>query len=90
MIDGAIPLLEPGSRTGKSTDDKRCSDGIGKAGDPMFTLQGSRTHGVAWPAEVSPTLNTSWGDRSAGSQAQEFDSERGGRFVPGPRPGPHE
>lgn len=35
-----------------------------------------------WPAEVAPTLNTSWADRSAGSQAQEWDSERGGRFVP--------
>jgi len=48
------------------------------------------THGVArgagsgseWPAEISPPLNTSWADRSAGSQAQEWDSEKGGRFVP--------
>lgn len=32
-------------------------------------------------AEVSPTLNTTWGKRSPGSQAQEWDSEKGGRFV---------
>jgi DNA (cytosine-5)-methyltransferase 1 len=31
--------------------------------------------------EVAPTLNTTWGKRSAGSQAQEWDSEGGGRFV---------
>jgi DNA (cytosine-5)-methyltransferase 1 len=32
-------------------------------------------------AEISPTLNTSWADRAAGSTAQEWDSEKGGRFV---------
>lgn len=31
---------------------------------------------------LAPPLNTSWADRSAGSQAQEWDSEKGGRFVP--------
>jgi DNA (cytosine-5)-methyltransferase 1 len=38
--------------------------------------------GIKWPAEISPTLNTTWAHRSAGSQAQEWDSEHGGRFVP--------
>jgi DNA (cytosine-5)-methyltransferase 1 len=40
------PLLEPGSRTGVSTNDPRCGDGIGSPGDPMFTLQATRQHGV--------------------------------------------
>jgi len=31
---------------------------------------------------LAPPLNASWADRSAGSQAQEWDSEKGGRFVP--------
>jgi DNA (cytosine-5)-methyltransferase 1 len=31
--------------------------------------------------EIAPTLNTTWGKRSPGSQAQEWDSEQGGRFV---------
>ena len=34
------------------------------------------------PQKSAPPLNTSWADRSAGSQAQEWDSEKGGRFVP--------
>ena len=42
----AAPILEPGSRTGVSTDDIRCGDGIGAPGDPMFTLQAGRQHGV--------------------------------------------
>lgn len=40
------PILEPGSRTGVSTDNPRCGDGIGSPGDPMFTLQATRPHGV--------------------------------------------
>jgi DNA (cytosine-5)-methyltransferase 1 len=35
----AIPILESGARTGKSTDDPRAGSGIGENGDPMFTLQ---------------------------------------------------
>jgi len=42
----AAPILEPGSRTGVSTDNPRCGDGIGSLGDPMFTLQATRPHGV--------------------------------------------
>jgi DNA (cytosine-5)-methyltransferase 1 len=43
----AIPILECGARTGTSTDDPRCGIGIGEDGDPMFTLQSSKVHGVA-------------------------------------------
>lgn len=46
------------------------------------SVAGSAGGGSEWPAEISPPLNTSWANRSAGSQAQEWDSEKGGRFVP--------
>lgn len=38
--------------------------------------------GGGWPADVAPTLGTSWGYRSAGSQMQEMVSQKGGMFVP--------
>lgn len=44
----AIPLQEVGKRTGVSTDDPRAGIGIGKDGDPMFTLQAGAQHGVAF------------------------------------------
>lgn len=67
-----IPILEPGSRTGKSTTDPRAGMGIGKPGDPMFTLQGSREHAIAFSCkdsgadagELSPTLRGLNEDRS--------------------------
>lgn len=40
----AVPLLEVGARCGEA--DEREGLGIGKAGDPMFTLQASKQHGV--------------------------------------------
>lgn len=43
----AIPILEPGARTGKSTTDVRAGLGVGDDGDPMFTLQAGKQHGVA-------------------------------------------
>jgi DNA (cytosine-5)-methyltransferase 1 len=43
----AYPILEPGSRTGVSTTDPRAGIGIGRDGDPMFTLQAGKTHGIA-------------------------------------------
>lgn len=43
----AVPILEPGARTGKSTTDKRAGLGVGEDGDPMFTLQAGKQHGVA-------------------------------------------
>jgi DNA (cytosine-5)-methyltransferase 1 len=44
----AIPILEAGARTGKSTDDPRAGIGIGQDGDPMFTLQSGKQHAVAF------------------------------------------
>lgn len=43
----AIPILEAGARTGKSTTDIRAGIGVGVAGDPMFTLQAGKQHAVA-------------------------------------------
>jgi len=54
MGDGApcvvnvVPLLEVGARTGTSTDDPRAGIGIGNPGDPLFTLQATKQHGVAF------------------------------------------
>ena len=42
-----VPILEPGARTGKSTTDQRAGLGVGAEGDPMFTLQAGKQHGVA-------------------------------------------
>lgn len=44
--DCVIPILEPGARTGKSTDDIRVGVGVGVDGDPMYTLQGGKQHGI--------------------------------------------
>lgn len=44
----AMPILEAGARTGKSTDDPRAGIGIGSDGDPMFTLQSGKQHAVAF------------------------------------------
>lgn len=40
------PLLEVGARTGASTDDPRAGIGIGSPGDPMYTLQATKQHGL--------------------------------------------
>lgn len=42
---GATPLLEVGART--NGDGYRDGDGIGRPGDPMYSLQASKQHGVA-------------------------------------------
>lgn len=47
----AVPLQEVGKRTGISTDDRRAGVGIGKDGDPMFTLLASAQHGIAFMAD---------------------------------------
>lgn len=68
----AIPILEAGARTGKSTDDIRCSDGIGADGDPMFTLQRGKQHAVAFTCkdhgadagDLAPTLRSMGHDGS--------------------------
>lgn len=48
-----VPILEAGARTGKSTDDPRAGMGIGEPGDPMFTLQSSKQHAVAFDCKGS-------------------------------------
>ena len=45
----AIPILEATSRQGKNTE---CGDGIGKDGDPMYTLQSSQQNGIATMSQV--------------------------------------
>lgn len=57
-----IPILEPGARTGVSTDDVRCSDGIGQPGDPMFTLQRGKQHGVAFAQNTRDEIRMFNGD----------------------------
>lgn len=69
----AIPILEAGARTGKSTTDIRAGSGIGDDGDPMFTLQRGKQHAIAFGAkgnggdasvEISPTLRAAGHDKS--------------------------
>jgi DNA (cytosine-5)-methyltransferase 1 len=69
----AIPILEAGARTGKSTDDPRAGMGIGESGDPMFTLQSGKQHAVAFSCkdhgadaqtELTPTLRSMNFDKS--------------------------
>jgi DNA (cytosine-5)-methyltransferase 1 len=49
----AVPILEAGARTGKSTSDIRAGVGIGESGDPMFTLQSGKQHAVAFQSSQS-------------------------------------
>jgi DNA (cytosine-5)-methyltransferase 1 len=49
----AIPILEAGARTGSSTTDTRAGMGVGDDGDPMFTLQASKQHAVAFQSGQS-------------------------------------
>lgn len=61
FVPSAIPILEPGARTGKSTTDVRAGLGVGDDGDPMFTLQAGKQHGVACVSvtgDIAHTLNT--------------------------------
>src|SRR4051794_37597212 len=60
---GIIPLLEVGART--NCDGERDGDGIGAAGDPMFTLQAGKQHGLAAPL-VSDTAGTLGAHRTGG------------------------
>jgi DNA (cytosine-5)-methyltransferase 1 len=53
--EGVAPILEVGARTGVSTDDPRAGIGIGELGDPMFTLQSGKHHGIA---DVAPSLSS--------------------------------
>lgn len=68
----AVPILEAGARTGKSTTDVRAGIGIGKPGDPMFTLQSGKQHAIAFSGkdhgadagETAPTLRAMGHDGS--------------------------
>jgi hypothetical protein len=54
----AVPLLEVGARTGPSSNDDPCAGiGIGAAGDPMFSLQRGKQHGIA---HVVAAVSLSW------------------------------
>lgn len=46
-----IPLLEVGARTGREGHEDVDGLGVGDAGDPMFTLQGGKQHGIAIPVQ---------------------------------------
>lgn len=63
----AIPLLEVGKRTGKSTDDRRAGLGVGGDGDPMYTLQDGAQHGVCIT-----------GNRTHALTAEGFDASEDG------------
>ena len=58
VVSTAVPILEAGARTGKSTTDKRAGRGVGEDGDPMYTLQAGKQHAVAVTGDISHTLNT--------------------------------
>ncbi|MDX1504638.1 MAG: DNA (cytosine-5-)-methyltransferase [Spongiibacter sp.] len=54
----AVPILEPGARTGKSTTDTdiRAGIGVGEDGDPMYTLQAGKQHGVCFAQNTRDEL----------------------------------
>jgi len=69
----AIPILEAGARTGKSTDDVRAGLGVGNPGDPMFTLQAGKQHAIGFSSkdhggdaadDIAPTLRAMGHDGS--------------------------
>ena len=64
--EGVAPLLEVGARTSCGTGERE-GLGIGEPGDPMFTLQAGRQHGVAAfdPVNVTSKANRSRFDPSA-------------------------
>lgn len=47
FFDEAVPILEAGARTGRSTNDVGCGIGVGQQGDPMYALQSGKQHAVA-------------------------------------------
>lgn len=72
VVSAAIPILEPGARTGNSTTDPRAGMGVGADGDPMFTLQAGKQHGVAYAAETAPCLRAGnpWNNSDPGMESQ--------------------
>jgi DNA (cytosine-5)-methyltransferase 1 len=60
----AVPILEAGARTGKSTTDPRAGIGIGADGDPMYTLQAGKQHAVAFAENTRAEVRLEGGDGS--------------------------
>jgi hypothetical protein len=82
------PLLEVGARTGTSTDDPRAGIGIGNDGDPMFTLQAGKQHGVAVPLDLRNAARQSEAGETAGTGIGDdgdpsFTLSATGRALPG-------
>lgn len=59
-----IPILEAGARTGASTTDIRAGMGVGQDGDPMFTLQSSKQHAIAFAQNTRDEVRLQNGDGS--------------------------
>jgi site-specific DNA-cytosine methylase len=82
----ATPILEAGARTGRVGHEDRDGLGIGEPNDPMFTLQGSKQHAIAFSSkdhgadagEIAPTLRGMGHDAShangGGQVAVAFDT----------------
>lgn len=80
------PLLEVGART--NGDGYRDGDGIGEAGDPMYSLQAGKQHGIAAavPRKLTPTEcerlqgwpdgHTAWGVDADGNRVEVADGPR--------------
>jgi site-specific DNA-cytosine methylase len=82
ILDGApqvTPLLEVGARTGVSTTDPRAGIGIGEPGDPQFTLQASKQHGVAIASRDVVAALTSTG---VGTVGADDNQAQAGHLVP--------
>lgn len=73
VVNAGIPILEPGARTGKSTTDVRAGLGVGDDGDPMYTLQAGKQHGVA--ATIAFSSKDYGADATEGGATAEVGGE---------------
>lgn len=86
LCGSPIPIAEPGKRTGRSTKNPSHGMGVGKPGDPMYTLQAGSQHGVAYTLRrrgdsgmrvgidnilVAPTVTSKWAKGSGGPSGDE-------------------
>jgi DNA (cytosine-5)-methyltransferase 1 len=69
MVVDPTPLLEVDGRVGTSQTDVRAGIGIGEPGDPMFTLQAGKQHGVAQPNDKVGALTASGGPQALDDQS---------------------
>lgn len=72
---GVTPILEVGARTNGGVG---CGDGIGRPGDPMFTLQATKQHGVG-PVEIVSALTRC----GVGASGEDDNQAQGGHLVVG-------